>query len=54
MTNAKGDTDDLKTLRTAIDFEAKGMEYYAKLSDDVSDPREKAFFNLLSPPGSFS
>jgi rubrerythrin len=45
---AKGDTEDLKALRIAIDFEARGTEHYAKLRDDVSDPKEKAFFNLLA------
>ncbi len=44
----KGDDDDLKAVRTAIDFEAKGEKYYAKLRDDVADPGEKAFFDLLS------
>jgi rubrerythrin len=45
---AKGDADDLKAVRTAIEFEARGTEYYAKLRDEVSDPKEKAFFNLLA------
>jgi len=45
---AKGDADDLKAIRTAIEFEGKGSEYYAKLRDEVTDPKEKAFFNLLS------
>jgi rubrerythrin len=44
----KGDHDDLKALQTAIDFEAQGAAFYAKLRDEVSDPREKAFFNLLA------
>jgi len=44
----KGDDDDLKALRTAIDFEAKGEKYYGKLRDAVTDPKEKAFFDLLS------
>jgi rubrerythrin len=43
-----GDADDLKAIRTAIAFEAKGTEYYAGLRDNVSDPQEKAFFNLLA------
>ena len=43
-----GDDDDLKAIRTAIDFEAKGAAFYARLSEDVIDPREKAFFNLLA------
>ena len=42
------DTDDLKAIQTAIDFEAKGAEAYAKLRDAVTDPKEKAFFNLLA------
>lgn len=44
----KGDDDDLKAVRTAIAFEAKGEKHYAKLRDEVTDPREKAFFDLLS------
>ncbi|UCH07979.1 MAG: ferritin family protein [Deltaproteobacteria bacterium] len=42
------DDDDLKAIRTAIDFEAKGAAYYAEIRDEVADPREKAFFDLLS------
>jgi rubrerythrin len=45
---AKGDADDLDAVRTAIDFEAKGAKYYAQLRDEVSDPKEKQFFDLLS------
>ena len=44
----KGDADDLKALEAAINFEAKGVEFYAKLRDDCIDSREKDFFNLLS------
>jgi rubrerythrin len=44
----KGDADDLKAVRTAIEFEAKGTEYYAKLRDSVTDQKEKAFFSLLA------
>ena len=42
------DADDLEAVRTAIDFEAKGVTYYVELRDSVSDPKEKAFFDLLS------
>ncbi len=42
------DVDDLEAVRTAIDFEAKGVRYYAELRDMVSDPTEKRFFDLLS------
>ncbi len=44
----KGDADDLKAIETAIDFEANGAVFYAKLRDDCTDPKEKAFFNLLA------
>ncbi len=40
--------DDLEAVRTAIEFEAKGAAYYARLRDQVTDPREKAFFDLLA------
>jgi len=44
----KGDADDLKAVQTAIEFEGKGAAYYAKLRDELTDPKEKAFFNLLA------
>jgi rubrerythrin len=42
------DDDDLQAIRTALEFEAKGAAHYAKLREDVTDPREKEFFGLLS------
>jgi len=42
------DDDDLEAIKTAIDFEAKGASHYTKLRDDVSDPKEKQFFDLLA------
>lgn len=42
------DADDLQAIRTAIDFEEKGAVYYAMLRDNVTDPREKAFFELMA------
>jgi len=42
------DDDDLKALQTAIDFEQKGSMHYARLRDEVSNPKEKSFFDLLS------
>jgi len=45
---AKGDADDLNAVRAAIEFEANGTEYYSKLRDEVTDQKEKAFFNLLA------
>ncbi|HNZ65139.1 MAG TPA: ferritin family protein [Smithella sp.] len=47
-TRIKGNEDDLKAVRTAIDFEARGMALYTKLEEGSTDPREKAFFNLLA------
>jgi rubrerythrin len=44
----EGNSNDLKAVRTAIDFEAKGAHFYAEFSAMVSDPKEKQFFNLLS------
>lgn len=44
----KGNEDDLKAVRTAIDFEARGMALYTKLEEGSDDPKEKAFFNLLA------
>lgn len=43
-----GDADDLNALRIAIDFEAKGAAFYARLRDESTDPGEKAFFGLLA------
>jgi rubrerythrin len=45
---SEGDDDDLNAVKTAIEFEAKGAKYYAQLRDNVSDEREKQFFDLLS------
>jgi len=42
-----GDDDDLKAVRTAIDFEAKGVEFYGSLRDSVKNTLEKKFFDLL-------
>lgn len=47
-TGPAGDQDDLAALETAVDFEGNGALYYARLRDQVTDPREKVFFNLLA------
>ena len=44
----KGDSDDLEAVRTALDFEAKGAKFYAEIRDNVTNPKEKEFFDLLS------
>ena len=45
---AERDADDLEAVRTAIGFEEKGTKFYENLRDQVTDPKEKAFFDLLS------
>lgn len=44
----KGDADDLKAVRAAVEFEARGVKFYLNLRDAVSDPQEKRFFDLLA------
>ncbi len=43
-----GNEDDLKAIRTAIDFEARGVALYTKLEKESADLKEKAFFNLIA------
>ncbi len=43
-----GDAYDLAAVRRAIEFEARGAQFYAELRDKSADPKEKAFFGLLS------
>lgn len=43
-----GNDNDLKAIRTAIDFEARGVALYTKLEKESADPKEKAFFNLIA------
>ncbi len=45
---AGGNQDELQAIRTAIEFEAKGTAFYAKLRDWSTDPKEKAFFGLMA------
>jgi rubrerythrin len=45
---AMSDDDDLQAIRTAIDFESKGTDFYKKLRDAVTDKKEKDFFDLLA------
>lgn len=35
-------------MRQAIAFEEEGAKFYAALRDQVTDTRERAFFNLLA------
>ncbi len=44
----RGDEDDLKAIRAALDFEARGMALYTKLENESTDSKEKKFFNLIA------
>ena len=43
-----GTEDELKAVRTAIDFEARGVALYSKLERQSTDPKEQAFFGMLA------
>ena len=43
-----GNEDELKAIRTAIDFEARGVALYTKLEKQCTDLKEKAFFSMLA------
>jgi rubrerythrin len=43
-----GTDEELKAVRTAIDFEARGVALYSKLEKQSTDPKEIAFFNMLA------
>lgn len=43
-----GEADDLKAIRTAIEFEAAGTKFYERLRDQVTEQKEKEFFGLLA------
>ncbi|MBW1859249.1 MAG: ferritin family protein [Deltaproteobacteria bacterium] len=42
------DEDELKAIRKAMDFEAKGVSYYTRLRDEATDTKVKSFFDLLA------
>lgn len=46
--SAPADSDDLKAVQTAIEFEANGAAFYAAMRDRCTDPKERDFFNLLA------
>jgi len=45
---AKADAGDLEAVRIAVDFEEKGVQFYARLRDSSTNSKEKEFFDLLS------
>jgi rubrerythrin len=46
--HAAGDDDDLSAIRTAIEFEARGVALYTKLEKESTDPKEQAFFKMIA------
>jgi len=46
--SAPSDSGDLEAIRTAADFEQKGVKFYRDLAAASTDKREKDFFTLLS------
>ncbi len=47
-TKSKADTNDIKAVEIAIDFEAKGEKFYRDLASTVENPMEKKFYEFLS------
>ncbi len=47
-TGSKADTDDLKAVEIAIDFETQGEKFYRDLAGSVENPVEKKFYEFLS------
>jgi rubrerythrin len=42
------DKDELEAVKIAVDFEAKGVQFYENLRDKVDDPLEKEFHGMLA------
>lgn len=43
----KADKDDIEAIEIAVDFEAKGVQFYERLRKSVDDPIEKEFYDML-------
>jgi rubrerythrin len=46
--SAPSDAGDLEAVKTAADFEDKGVAFYRKLAESSTDKKEKDFFELLA------
>ena len=44
----EADNDDIEAVKIAVDFEAKGVQFYENLRDSVDDPLEKEFYGMLA------
>jgi rubrerythrin len=47
-TDVKTTEDDKAAIKTAIEFEEKGVIFYQRLSKEANSPEEKSFFELLA------
>ncbi len=47
-TSARSDTDDIQAVKTAIDLETKGYEFYSRLADNAGTPAAAEFFRHLA------
>lgn len=47
-TSQKADTTDMEAVQIAIDFESAGEAFYSRLRESTTNPREKAFFEMLA------
>ena len=43
----KADKDDIEAIEIAVDFEAKGVQFYERLRKSVDAPLEKEFYEML-------
>jgi rubrerythrin len=48
MSRVSASTDEMEAVKVALDFEAKGYEFYRKAAADASDDKEKKLLSALA------
>ncbi len=48
MSRISASTDEMDAVKVALDFEAKGYEFYRKAAVDATDHKEKKLFSALA------
>lgn len=48
MSRISASTDEMDAVKVALDFEAKGYEFYRKAAVDATDDKEKKLFSALA------
>ncbi len=48
MNRISASTDEMEAVKVALDFEAKGYEFYRKAAVDAPDDKEKKLFSALA------